>query len=350
MKFFFKDSQLLLTSCCRKKKLLSDAMVAAMLLSHGAAAAAMVAAAPLLQQQQRQQSLGRSTGGKQWYGSGNFSRNKNCSFQDKLTKPSPRRRVREYTRPPMAVIWPLEVDTTTAATVVTGTSLLGFAIVRTFVYFRMQYIIAAMLGRHVPRGGSRILDLGIREGRNLYYYPKDVIQVVVVAPSPNLQLLESQAVRAGVPIEVKSKSPDASGVPANSMDAVVSVYAMSELSDSQVASSLSEAVRVLKPGKPFIFVENVGAKATVLRAAQGALEKIGRMMGNKTCATRDLLPFLEKMEGLTDLQYDNLLDFQDPHLVGVAIKKPAVSASESSDARDKLTKKKRKSQPAVNTA
>jgi ubiquinone/menaquinone biosynthesis C-methylase UbiE len=101
------------------------------------------------------------------------------------------------------------------------------------------------------------------------------------------------AVRAGVPIEVKSKSPDASGLPANSMDAVVSVYAMSELSDSQVASSLSEAVRVLKPGKPFIFVENVGAKATVLRAAQGALETIGRMMGNKTCATRDLLPFLE---------------------------------------------------------
>ncbi len=48
------------------------------------------------------------------------------------------RRVRQYTRPPMAVIWPLEVDTTTAATVVTGTSLLGFAIVRTFVYFRMQ--------------------------------------------------------------------------------------------------------------------------------------------------------------------------------------------------------------------
>ncbi len=29
------------------------------------------------------------------------------------------------------------------------------------------------------------------------------------------------AVRAGVPIEVKSKSPDASGLPANSMDAVV---------------------------------------------------------------------------------------------------------------------------------
>jgi hypothetical protein len=142
VKFFFKDSQLLLPSCCRKKKLLSDAMVAAMLLSQGAAAAGigMVAAAPLLQQQeqQRQQSLGWSTGGKQWYGSGSFSRNKNCSLQDKLTKPSPRRRVREYTRPPMAVIWPLEVDTTTAATVVTGTSLLGFAIVRTFVYFRMQ--------------------------------------------------------------------------------------------------------------------------------------------------------------------------------------------------------------------
>ncbi len=61
-----------------------------------------------------------------------------------------------------------------------------------------QYIIAAMLGRHVPRGGSRILDLGIREGRNLYYYPKDVIQVVVVAASPNLQLLESQGCSSSV--------------------------------------------------------------------------------------------------------------------------------------------------------
>jgi len=64
----------------------------------------------------------------------------------------------------------------------------------------------------------------------------------------------------------------------------------------------------------------------------------------------NLLFWKQKVEGLTDLQYDNLLDFQDPHLVGVAIKKPAVSASESSDARDKLTKKKRKSQPAVKTA
>lgn len=49
-----------------------------------------------------------------------------------------------------------------------------------------------MLGRHVPRGGARVMDLGIREGRNLYYYPKDTVQVVAITPKPNVQLLESQ--------------------------------------------------------------------------------------------------------------------------------------------------------------
>lgn len=36
------------------------------------------------------------------------------------------------------------------------------------------------------------MDLGIREGRNLYYYPKDTVQVVAITPKPNVQLLESQ--------------------------------------------------------------------------------------------------------------------------------------------------------------
>lgn len=55
-----------------------------------------------------------------------------------------------------------------------------------------QYFIAALVGKHVPRGGARVLDLGIREGRNLYYYPPDTVQVVAVSPKPDLQLLESQ--------------------------------------------------------------------------------------------------------------------------------------------------------------
>ena len=137
-----------------------------------------------------------------------------------------------------------------------------------------------MLGRHVPKGGARVLDLGIREGRNLYYYPKDTVQVIAVTSKPNLQLLESQGmneevyplhlaicfifhiwpylsletfvekrfipflvwnlgfyscswfwcaycllgVNAKVPIRV---APDCSKIPANSMDAVVLIQILS---------------------------------------------------------------------------------------------------------------------------
>lgn len=60
------------------------------------------------------------------------------------------------------------------------------------IYLALQYIIAAMLSRHVPRGGPRVLDLSIHEGRNLYYYPKDTVQVVTVSPKSNVQMLERQ--------------------------------------------------------------------------------------------------------------------------------------------------------------
>lgn len=55
-----------------------------------------------------------------------------------------------------------------------------------------QFITAAMIGRHVPRGGARVVDLNVGGGRNLYYLPKDVIQVIAVNPKGSPQVLENQ--------------------------------------------------------------------------------------------------------------------------------------------------------------
>jgi hypothetical protein len=49
-----------------------------------------------------------------------------------------------------------------------------------------------MLGRHVPRGGAKIVELNTRGGKNLYYYPADIEQVVAVTSVSNMQLLENQ--------------------------------------------------------------------------------------------------------------------------------------------------------------
>lgn len=57
-----------------------------------------------------------------------------------------------------------------------------------------------MLGRHVPRGGSRVVDLNLGGGRNLYYLPKDVLQVIALNPKGSPQVLENQGQRYERPL------------------------------------------------------------------------------------------------------------------------------------------------------
>ena len=51
-----------------------------------------------------------------------------------------------------------------------------------------------MLGKYVPRGGSRVLDLDIHEGRNLYYYPSDVEEVIAITDKKNYEVVKNQGI------------------------------------------------------------------------------------------------------------------------------------------------------------
>ncbi|OAE27103.1 hypothetical protein AXG93_829s1030 [Marchantia polymorpha subsp. ruderalis] len=263
------------------------------------------------------------------------------------------------------------------ATIVGLSTALSFVLLRAFVYFRMEYIIASMLGRHVPRGGAKVVELDIREGRNMYYYPSDTVQVVAVSSNPNRTLLENQAIKAGVPIQIKLSGASTLGLPANTMDAVVSVKAFCNIPDAEVKNTLREAIKVLQPGKdllamcgnsfleylmtnlfltvktvtfeetsstlllffvlvlhywkgvlylanftPFIFVEPVGAKNPVVRAAQNGIQAIYNFTRSKRVVTRDLLQYIQEMDGLEEVEYEEIFGFFDPQLVGVAKKKP----------------------------
>ena len=46
-------------------------------------------------------------------------------------------------------------------------------------------------------------------------------------------------------------------------------------------------------------------------------------------------------EGLQDFQYETILEFQDPHLVGIATKMPTITTT-SSVSKDKVPKKSKK--------
>jgi hypothetical protein len=49
-------------------------------------------------------------------------------------------------------------------------------------------------------------------------------------------------------------------------------------------------------------------------------------------------------EGLEDFQYETILGFQDPHLVGIATKRPTITTT-STVSKDKVPKKSKKSRP-----
>ncbi|CAM6104671.1 unnamed protein product [Calypogeia fissa] len=174
----------------------------------------------------------------------------------------------------------LGFEVSPAAVVVLSTAL-GYAALRTFVYFRMEYIIAAMLGRHVPRGGAKVAELNTRGGKNLYYYPADIAQV--------------------------------------------SVLCLRDIPDKEVINVLREAVRVLKPGKPFIFVESVRTKNDFIGGLLNSL-------GSNRAATRDLLSYLQEVK-LEDVDCEEVFSFVDPHLVGIAKKKLCVVNEPSKQVR-----------------
>ena len=53
----------------------------------------------------------------------------------------------------------------------------------------MQFITAAMIAKHVPPNAKRVLEYGVGQGRNLYYYPKGTGMVVGVDPDAKEDLL-----------------------------------------------------------------------------------------------------------------------------------------------------------------
>ena len=133
----------------------------------------------------------------------------------------------------------------------------GLGIYKAAVYWRVQFITASMIGKHVPPGARRVLEYGVGQGKNLYYYPKSVGMVVGIDPDAKEDLLIQVSVASGVPFVAKKQPLESgSGQADASIDAVVSTGSLGKVRDPEAL--LREAARVLKPGAPLVFVEDLG--------------------------------------------------------------------------------------------
>ncbi|KAL3162587.1 hypothetical protein ABBQ38_008636 [Trebouxia sp. C0009 RCD-2024] len=188
--------------------------------------------------------------------------------------------------------------------------LTGYAVLRFTSYGRLQYITAAMLGRWVPKGGVRVIQIG-GGTRDLYYYPKDTILVTAISPKLKKGLMGQAAIQAGIPVDVRQETPSSLSFQGNSsVEAVVCLQSLKLLPD--LPRFLAEAHRVLKPGSPFIFLQPVkgegltGATQLLLGGAGNAIDE------------KDLNGM--RSAGFDSVEWDIALAAQNPHAVGVALK------------------------------
>ena len=180
----------------------------------------------------------------------------------------------------------------------------GLGIYKAVVYWRVQFITASMIGKHVPPGARRVLEYGVGQGKNLYYYPKSVGMVVGVDPDAKEDLLIQVSVASGVPFVAKKQALDAdSGQADASVDAVVSTGSLGKVRDPEML--LREAARVLKPGAPLVFVEDLGT----LNEKRDVLDALTKSVAAETLFER--------------AQYDDLWATLPlaPTAIGVAVRK-----------------------------
>jgi predicted methyltransferase len=126
-------------------------------------------------------------------------------------------------------------------------------------------------------------------------------------------LMEQAGMTAAVPTKARKQLPDdLSFVPDASVDAVVSLATLGQLDPSQRSKCLSEIQRVLKPGRPLIFVERLQEGGSPLRGLIGG--------SNGALGVQEVESW-GQLKGLEGLQWDIALGGQDPHAAGVAFRK-----------------------------
>ena len=116
-----------------------------------------------------------------------------------------------------------------------------------YLYSQLEYITASMLTRHVPRGGNgaTVIQVG-GSTKDLFYYPKNTLQVSVVGEDVNKGLMEQAGMQAAVPTVAKVQSPSDLGFAANnSVDAVVLLRKGSDMGSARLSKFLTVGTVVI---------------------------------------------------------------------------------------------------------
>jgi ubiquinone/menaquinone biosynthesis C-methylase UbiE len=115
--------------------------------------------------------------------------------------------------------------------------------------------VKALRTRALSGTTGRALELGFGTGLNLGHYPPEVKRLIAVDPNPGMaELARERMATAGMEVEHHQTTAEKLPFDSESFDSVVCTLTLCSIPD--VAASLAEVRRVLKPGGQFLFCEH----------------------------------------------------------------------------------------------
>jgi SAM-dependent methyltransferase len=174
--------------------------------------------------------------------------------------------------------------------------------------------------RLVEQATGEVLEIGAGTGRNLPLY-RTATRVVALEPGPGMRARARRAARAArVAVEVVDGRAEDLRFPDATFDTVVASLVLCTVPD--LAQTLAEARRVLRPGGALRFYQHVRADDPRLARWQDRLERPWGWLAGGCHPNRDIVAAIA-VAGFRMLELDRF-DFQimpplvRPHVLGVA--------------------------------
>ena len=166
---------------------------------------------------------------------------------------------------------------------------------------------------------ATVVEPGPGTGPNFRYYPQS-IQWIGIEPNRHMNPALEQASR-GFNVRILALEAESLPLADASADAVVCTLVL--CSAAEPARVLREALRVLKPGGRFYFLEHVGApKGSLLRLVQRVISPFWKSIGDGCHTCRDTAQHIHAAGfARVELQSFSLpLGPLSPHIAGIAHK------------------------------
>jgi SAM-dependent methyltransferase len=143
--------------------------------------------------------------------------------------------------------------------------------------------------------GAEVLEIGAGTGRNLEHYPR-LGRLVLAEPDAHMRKklaprVSERAAEIAPSTTIVTYGAESLDAPDASFDAVVATLVLCSVGD--VARSLSEIRRVLRPGGKLVFLEHVVSDDPKRRAWQRRIEPVWRPLAGNCHLCRDTKASIE---------------------------------------------------------